>query len=155
MALVDSKPRQLDETQCQDLDDFGLLVENTLHDLERRHQVRSLSNVLEDQEHLFTQTFNQSAVGMALSSLEGVWLKANPGLQQLLGYRESEMLGRTWQTMTHPDDLVRELPLFQALLDGQRQHYRLEKRMLRADGTLCWGTAERDTVQKSHCQHRI
>lgn len=138
LCLVDSKPRQLDETQCQDLDDFGLLVENTLHDLERRHQVRSLSNVLEDQEHLFTQTFNQSAVGMALSSLEGVWLKANPGLQQLLGYRESEMLSRTWQTMTHPDDLPRELQLFQALLNGQRQHYRLEKRMLRADGTLCW-----------------
>lgn len=138
LCLVDSKPRQLDETQCQDLDDFGLLVENTLHDLERRHQVRSLSNVLEDQEHLFTQTFNQSAVGMALSSLEGVWLKANPGLQQLLGYRESEMLSRTWQTMTHPEDLPRELPLFQALLDGQHQHYRLEKRMLRADGTLCW-----------------
>jgi PAS domain S-box-containing protein len=138
LCLVDTKPRILDEALCQDLDDFGLLVENTLHDLERRHQVRSLSNVLEDQEHLFTQTFNQSAVGMALSSLEGVWLKANPGLQQLLGYHEQEMLGRTWQTMTHPDDLPRELPLFHALLDGQRQHYRLEKRMLRADGSLCW-----------------
>ncbi|WP_033135483.1 bifunctional diguanylate cyclase/phosphodiesterase [Aeromonas finlandensis] len=138
LCLVDSKPRHLDELQCQDLDDFGLLVENTLHDLERRHQVRSLSNVLEDQEHLFTQTFNQSAVGMALSSLEGVWLKTNPGLQQLLGYHEQEMLGRTWQTMTHPEDLAQELPLFQALLAGQRQHYRLEKRMFRADGTLCW-----------------
>ncbi|HHQ4748076.1 TPA: diguanylate cyclase domain-containing protein [Aeromonas veronii] len=138
LCLVDNKPRQLDEKQWQDLDDFGLLVENTLHGLERRHQVRSLSNVLEDQEHLFTQTFNQSAVGMALSSLEGVWLKANTGLQQLLGYREPEMLGCTWQTMTHPEDLPRELPLYQELLDGQRQHYLLEKRMLRADGTLCW-----------------
>lgn len=138
LCLVDNKPRQLDEKEWQDLNDFGLLVENTLHDLERRHQVRSLSNVLEDQEHLFTQTFNQSAVGMALSSLEGVWLKANTGLQQLLGYREPEMLGRTWQTMTHPEDLPRELPLYQELLDGQRQHYLLEKRMLRADGTLCW-----------------
>lgn len=138
LCLVDSKPRTLDEAQRQDLDDFGLLVESTLHDLERRHQVRSLSNVLEDQEHLFTQTFNQSAVGMALSSMEGVWLKANPGLQQLLGYREQEMLNQTWQAMTHPDDLPRELPLFQELIDGKRQHYRLEKRMLRADGRHCW-----------------
>ncbi|MFQ2821618.1 diguanylate cyclase domain-containing protein [Aeromonas allosaccharophila] len=100
--------------------------------------MRSLSNVLEDQEHLFTQTFNQSAVGMALSSMEGVWLKANPGLQQLLGYREQEMQNQTWQAMTHPDDLPRELPLFQELIDGKRQHYRLEKRMLRADGRHCW-----------------
>lgn len=48
------------------------------------------------------------------------------------------MLNQTWQAMTHPDDLPRELPLFQALIDGQRQHYRLEKRMLRADGRHCW-----------------
>lgn len=67
-----------------------------------------------------------------------MWLKANPGLQQLLGYREQEMLNQTWQAMTHPDDLPRELPLFQELIDGKRQHYRLEKRMLRADGRHCW-----------------
>lgn len=138
LCLVDNKPRQLDETQCQDLDDFGQLVENTLHDLERRHQVRSLSHELEDQEQLFTQTFNQSAIGMALSSLQGLWLKANLRLEQLLGYREQELQGRTWQAMTHPDDLQRELPLFDALIAGQRQHYRLEKRMFRADGSLCW-----------------
>ncbi len=82
LCLVDQHPRQLDQAQCQDLDDFGRLVENTLHDLERRHQVRSLNQILEDKEHLFTLTFNQSSVGMALSSLEGLWLRANPGLEQ-------------------------------------------------------------------------
>nr|WP_260391495.1 GAF domain-containing protein [Aeromonas enteropelogenes] len=82
LCLVDQHPRQLDQAQCQDLDDFGRLVENTLHDLKRRHQVRSLNQILEDKEHLFTLTFNQSSVGMALSSLEGLWLRANPGLEQ-------------------------------------------------------------------------
>ncbi|WP_429196064.1 GAF domain-containing protein [Aeromonas veronii] len=75
LCLVDNKPRQLDEKEWQDLNDFGLLVENTLHDLERRHQVRSLSNVLEDQEHLFTQTFNQSAVGRRSPHWKGYGLK--------------------------------------------------------------------------------
>ena len=85
-------------------------MENTLHDLERRHQVRSLNQVLEDKDHLFTLTFNQSSVGMALSSLEGKWLRANPGLERLLGYSEQAMLSRTWHAMTHPEDLPRELP---------------------------------------------
>ncbi|WP_421193565.1 PAS domain S-box protein [Aeromonas enteropelogenes] len=138
LCLVDQPPRQLDQAQCQDLDDFGRLVENTLHDLERRHQVRSLNQILEDKEHLFTLTFNQSSVGMALSSLEGQWLRANPGLERLLGYSEQAMLGLTWHDMTHPEDLVRELPLFEALIAGRRQDYRLEKRMIRADGSLCW-----------------
>ena len=138
LCLVDHGPRRLNAEECHDLDDFGCLVENTLHDLERRHQVRSLSQVLEDKEHLFTLTFNQSSVGMALSSLEGKWLRANPGLERLLGYSEREMLDRTWHAMTHPDDLARELPLFDSLLAGQRQDYRLEKRLIRADGSLCW-----------------
>ncbi len=138
LCLVDHAARHLDEEACRDLDDFGRLVENTLHDLERRHQVRSLNQVLEDKEHLFTLTFNQSSVGMALSSVEGRWLRANPGLERLLGYSEQEMLTRTWHAMTHPEDLPRELALFTALLAGQRQDYRLEKRMIRADGSLCW-----------------
>ncbi|WP_324037197.1 sensor domain-containing diguanylate cyclase [Aeromonas caviae] len=138
LCLVDHVPRHLDEDACRDLDDFGRLVENTLHDLERRHQVRTLNQVLEDKEHLFTLTFNQSSVGMALSSLEGKWLRANPGLERLLGYSEHERLSRTWLAMTHPEDLQREQPLFDALIAGQRQDYRLEKRMIRADGTQCW-----------------
>ncbi|HGK7314718.1 sensor domain-containing diguanylate cyclase [Aeromonas hydrophila] len=138
LCLVDHAPRHLDQEACRDLDDFGRLVENTLHDLERRHQVRSLNQVLEDKDHLFTLTFNQSSVGMALSSLEGKWLRANPGLERLLGYSEQAMLSRTWHAMTHPEDLPRELPLFNALLAGQRQDYRLEKRMIRADGSQCW-----------------
>ncbi len=137
LCLVDHAPRHLDQEACRDLDDFGRLVENTLHDLERRHQVRSLNQVLEDKDHLFTLTFNQSSVGMALSSLEGKWLRANPGLERLLGYSEQAMLSRTWHVMTHPEDLPRELPLFNALLAGQRQDYRLEKRMIRADGSQC------------------
>lgn len=138
LCLVDHAPRHLNQEACRDLDDFGRLVENTLHDLERRHQVRSLNQVLEDKDHLFTLTFNQSSVGMALSSLEGKWLRANPGLERLLGYSEQAMLSRTWHAMTHPEDLPRELPLFNALLAGQRQDYRLEKRMIRADGSQCW-----------------
>ncbi|MCO4209940.1 diguanylate cyclase [Aeromonas hydrophila] len=138
LCLVDHAPRHLDQEACRDLDDFGRLVENTLHDLERRHQVRSLNQVLEDKDHLFTLTFNQSSVGMALSSLEGKWLRANPGLERLLGYSEQAMLSRTWHAMTHPEDLPRELPLFNTLLAGQRQDYRLEKRMIRADGSQCW-----------------
>lgn len=118
LCLVDHVPRHLDEDACRDLDDFGRLVENTLHDLERRHQVRTLNQVLEDKEHLFTLTFNQSSVGMALSSLEGKWLRANPGLERLLGYSEHEMLSRTWLAMTHPEDLQREQPLFDALIAG-------------------------------------
>lgn len=66
-------------------------MENTLYDLERRHQVRSLNQILEDKEHLFTLTFNQSSVGMALSSLEGLWLRANPGLEQQVRERTHEL----------------------------------------------------------------
>lgn len=138
LCLVDHLPRRLDAQQCQDLDDFGHLVENTLHDMERRIQLDCLSRELDDKTNLFARIFTHSAVGMALTALDGSWLRVNPGLQQLLGYSETELLTRTWQSMTHPDDLPLEAPLFHSLLAGERGHYRLEKRLRRADGGYCW-----------------
>ncbi|MGY3870905.1 PAS domain S-box protein [Aeromonas crassostreae] len=87
---------------------------------------------------LFELTFNQSSVGMALSAPDGRWLRANQSLCQLLGYPESLLIERDWQSMTHAEDLAAEVRLFEQLLAGERQNYRLEKRLLRLDGTPHW-----------------
>ena len=69
-----------------------------------------------DGEVLFYSIFGQTAVGVAVGSLEGKFLRANDALCRLLGYDEQELLEKSFQEVTHPDDrqaseeFQRELP---------------------------------------------
>lgn len=74
-------------------------------------------------------------IGMAVSSPhDRRWLRVNDRLCQILGYSREEMLRRTWAEMTLPEDLGRNMDLFEDLVAGRRDGYRLEKRFMRKDG---------------------
>ncbi len=60
---------------------------------------------LADSEAHFRATFEQAAVGVAHVGLDGRWLRVNARLCAMLGYTEAELLSRTFQEVTHPDDL--------------------------------------------------
>jgi PAS domain S-box-containing protein len=79
--------------------------------------------------------FAHSPIGTALVSPEGRWLKVNPALCALLGYAEAELLARTFQELTHPDDLEANLELQRRMLAGEAPAYEVEKRCRRADGS--------------------
>ena len=87
---------------------------------------------------LFEASFQHAAIGMALVSLDGAFLKVNPTLQEMLGYSEDELLKRDFQSITHPDDLEIDIARLQSLLAGVVPNYRMDKRYFRADGSLVW-----------------
>jgi PAS domain S-box-containing protein len=81
-----------------------------------------------------------SPVGMGvISALEGRYVRANQPLADLLGLTMAELLAvdpyALAQQMTHPDELVAEQKLFGELAVGARASYRIEKRILRPDGS--------------------
>jgi PAS domain S-box-containing protein len=94
---------------------------------------------LQESEARFRAIFERAAIGIGLTDEEGRTIKANPALQQLLGYHEEELHGMSFAKITHPDDLEPDLSLYRELMAGQRDHYSLEKRYLRKDGGLIWG----------------
>ena len=47
-----------------------------------------------DEHQLFQAMFMQAAIGMALTDSDGRWIRANPALNKMLGYREDELAGR-------------------------------------------------------------
>ena len=53
--------------------------------------------------------FEDAAVGMALVAVDGRWLRVNDALCRIVGYSRSELLTRTRQDITHPDDRQRVL----------------------------------------------
>lgn len=82
--------------------------------------------------------FEHAPIGKALVALDGPFLRVNPALCRLTGFSEAELLARTLQDITHPDDLAEDLANVASLLDGPRDGYEMEKRYLRADGEPVW-----------------
>ncbi|WP_133643115.1 PAS domain-containing sensor histidine kinase [Zeaxanthinibacter enoshimensis] len=87
-------------------------------------------------EESFTGTFEQSAVGMAFVGLDGRWKKVNDSLCKSIGYSRSELMKLTFQDITHPDDLNKDLDLLQQVIKGKRDSYQIEKRYYHKDGHL-------------------
>ncbi|EHJ49063.1 multi-sensor hybrid histidine kinase [Solidesulfovibrio carbinoliphilus subsp. oakridgensis] len=89
-------------------------------------------------ERRFQATFELAAVGIALVSPQGRWLRVNRKLCDIVGYAAEEMVGMTFQKITHPEDLESDMALVQQVLGGVTNTYNREKRYIRKDGTVVW-----------------
>ena len=87
---------------------------------------------------LFDEMFEQAAIGMAHTSIDGRWLRVNRRLCDLTGYSREELLAGTWQSITHPDDLEEDAGYVAALHAGELPHYTMDKRYVRKDGSIVW-----------------
>ncbi|CAA9320372.1 MAG: Metal dependent phosphohydrolase, HD region, partial [uncultured Gemmatimonadaceae bacterium] len=86
----------------------------------------------------FRATFEQAAVGIAHVALDGRWLRVNRRLCEVVGYAPDELLARTFQAITHPDDLAADLDHVGRLVVGEIPWYRMEKRYLHRQGHAVW-----------------
>lgn len=96
------------------------------------------ATLAQESEQRFRATFEQAAVGIALVALDGHWLRVNQKLCDIVGYCLDELLEKTFQDITHPDDLDSDLAYVQRLLAGEITTYSLEKRYRRKNGAVIW-----------------
>ncbi|HKE25378.1 MAG TPA: PAS domain S-box protein [Bryobacteraceae bacterium] len=95
----------------------------------------------------FHAIFSQAAVGIAQLGLDGKWLLVNNRFCEMLGYSEGELLSKTWQDITHPDDLDEVSASRRRLLNGEISSHTMEKRYVRKDGTIMWARLHRSLVR--------
>jgi diguanylate cyclase (GGDEF)-like protein/PAS domain S-box-containing protein len=101
---------------------------------------RRRDQALAEAEDRFRSAFDNAPIGMALVSPEGRFIKVNRALCDLTGYSETDLLIRTFQAITHPDDLDADLAHVQDVLADRRRSYQMEKRYHHADGHIIWVT---------------
>ncbi len=95
-------------------------------------------DAISEAENRFRAMFEQAAVGIAQVGVDGKWLRANQRLCDIVGYTRVELLERTFQDITHPDDLETDLGYVRQLLANEIQMYSLEKRYIHKDGSFVW-----------------
>ena len=88
---------------------------------------------------LFRNAFNASPIGIAIENLDGQPLFVNPAFCSMLGFSEQELYGKHCVQFSPPEDAEKDWALFQQLRAGSIDHYQLEKRYFRKDGSLVWG----------------
>jgi PAS domain S-box-containing protein len=89
-------------------------------------------------DSLFQSAFEFAAIGMALVSPEGKWLRVNRSICEITGYSEAELLERTFQDITHPDDLEADLANVRKMLAGEIDTYQMEKRYFHKNSSIVW-----------------
>ena len=97
-----------------------------------------ISKALRETEEHFRNAFDYAAIGMALVSPQGAWLRVNRSLCNLLGYTEREMLDLNFQEVTHPDDIGNDLANLYRLLQSETPTSHVEKRYVHRDGEVVW-----------------
>ncbi len=98
----------------------------------------SLRRARERSDTLAHAIFDQAAAGIAQVAPDGRWLRVNRKLCEILGYAQDELLAKTFQDVTHPDDLDADLELVRRTLRQEIDNYALDKRYLRKDGSCLW-----------------
>src|SRR6185437_14367655 len=82
--------------------------------------------------------FENSAIGVALTDLEGRFCTVNPAYEKMLGYTEQELQALTFLDLTHEDHRDFNWALVTELLAGKRERFQIDKQYRRKDGSIIW-----------------
>src|SRR2546423_994510 len=97
-----------------------------------------ISKALRETEEHFRNAFDYAAIGMALVSPQGAWLRVNRSLCDLIGYDEAELLNSNFQSVTHAEDVANDLANLYRLMQGEVPTCQVEKRYVHKSGQIVW-----------------
>lgn len=103
-------------------------------------------------EEQFRGAFEHAAIGMAIVSLDGKWIQVNANLSKMLGYSPEELVSLTFQEVTHPEDLNKDLSSVRKLVLGKKDSYKMEKRYFHKSGKVIFAILSVSIVRSEDLQ---
>ncbi|MCU0544114.1 MAG: PAS domain S-box protein [Oscillatoriaceae cyanobacterium Prado104] len=103
-----------------------------------------------ESEEVFRKIFEDAPIGIDLANLEdGKLVRVNKAFCSILGYPASELLGKKFTDLVHPEELEKNLQATSALARGEISSYQLEKRLISAAKTIVWVNVTATLIQSS------
>ncbi|MDX1446782.1 PAS domain S-box protein, partial [Lishizhenia sp.] len=100
-------------------------------------------------EETFRNNFENAAIGMAIVLPDGTFSKVNNSFSEMLGYERSVLEKLTFQEITYPDDLNKDLVLLKEVVNNQRDSYQMEKRYFHKNGKIVNAVLSVSVVRKA------
>jgi formate hydrogenlyase transcriptional activator len=89
-------------------------------------------------EERWRSVFENSAIGVALTGLNGRFLATNSVYQKMVGYSDEELRALSFIDITHADYREANWALAAELREGKRQQFQIEKQYRCKSGSLIW-----------------
>ena len=119
----------------RDADDRVYRVAGIAEDVTREAVTK---NRLRRSEERFRRYFDLGLIGMAITSPDKEWLEVNQQLCNMLGYTNTEMRRLKWDQCTHPQDLAKDIKLFERVMADEIDGYLLDKRFVCKNGQVIY-----------------
>ena len=103
-------------------------------DITARKQAEEARRESEDK---FKYVFEYSVVGKSITQIKG-GIQVNKAFCDMLGYSYQEMQEKTWQEITHPDDIELTKNQMDMLISGRQESVRFVKRFIHKNGNIVW-----------------
>jgi PAS domain S-box-containing protein len=106
-------------------------------------------------EAAFTAIYEHTAVGVALFSIGGRFLRANAAFCRLFGYTQDELLQKTHLDIVHIEDMEQTAISRAQVISGKAKARINERRYVHKDGSTVWahtsGAVVRDAANSPLC----
>jgi PAS domain S-box-containing protein len=99
---------------------------------------RRAEEALRKSEERWRSVFENSAIGVALTDLNGRFLSTNHVFQAMVGYTEEELRAVSFADLSHEDYRQANWALVTELVEGKRRQFQIEKKYRRKDGSSIW-----------------
>lgn len=100
---------------------------------------KASEEIIRTSEEMFRHMFLYSALGMALVNPQFKFIRVNQALCKMFGYEENELINKSFQEITFPEDRPLGEKLVKQVLLRETETFQFEKRYIRKDGSLIWG----------------
>jgi diguanylate cyclase len=138
LCAMDAERREFGEVEEVVLGEFAKIAEDLLSAKELAAKSDGVLQYAMEREKLFRETFEQAPVGIIHTSLHGLILRINQRACALLGYSPAELRELSIPSITHPEDLPKNIREFKRALAGEIDGYHLEQRLLCKDQRYAW-----------------
>ncbi len=114
-------------------DERRLLLSTYVNQAAMVLQHRRAERALHTSDERCRRYFELGLIGMAITSPTKGCLEVNDELCRILGFDREELLQKTWEEMTYPDDRAADISQYERVIAGEIDGYTMDKRWVRKD----------------------
>lgn len=102
---------------------------------------KKVENTLKESEDRFRKIFENSPFSIVMTNKDFSIMRANISFCNMIGYDEEDLKLLTFRDFTHPEYIENDEISLLKLVAGEIPVYKTEKRYIRKDGAIVWGSA--------------